>query len=337
MRGFRAVAAVAVAAAVFSSNAEAANELFGWVFSAGSSRLVTFNLVTGARTNVGGTVASCCFVSGGSTIDTSGGRFFFTGNYSTETPGTDPIRLFNISTATGAATTDAQSTGTGNIGVLEWSPSASKLYAIVFQTGSTSAQLNELNPTTGARTTIGSPIANCCSYSGAAALDATGARLFFVGQYSTSPSTPRLFTVNTATGALVVDPAPALVSTNNYNFLEWDPSPGPGTLYAVVRDTVGSDEDLVTINPTTGAVALVGGNLASCCGVSADVASLDPNANRFFFIGTVTGDAAPRLFSLNLATGAVVNNPLLSGSENYNYMKFAPSPLPVTLTTFGAE
>ena len=57
----------AVLLAIGSNPAQAANELFGWVFTSGtpgSSRLVTFNLATGARSTIGSATPDCCFVSG---------------------------------------------------------------------------------------------------------------------------------------------------------------------------------------------------------------------------------------------------------------------------------
>ncbi len=316
--------------------AAAANELFGWVFTGplpGSSRLVTFNLATGARTNVGGTVANCCLVSGDSAIDPAGNRFFFTGNYTTDMAG-DPLRLFTISTVTGLVVDD-DPLAAGNWNFLEWDPLAAKLFAVVAVGGNEG--LYEVNTTTGARTLVGSGIAGCCFVSGGvSALDFDGDRLFFVGRYNADAGTVnRIFTLATGSGALVTDPAPTLPGNRNYNFLEWDPS--PGTLYAVVRDTIGAAEELTTINPADGAAPQVGSDIASCCGVSSGVSGLDPIGDRFFFPGVLGAESPRRLWSLALGTGAVVNNPQLSDTENYNFIEFAPSPLPVGLTGFTIE
>lgn len=330
---------IAFAAGLAARPASAANELFGWVATPGmpgSSRLVTFDTSTGARTTIGAATPACCFVSGASALDGAGGRFFFTGNYLTETPGTDPLRLFTVSTTTGAVIDD-DPLAAGFWNFLEWDATSNRLLAIVNQSSTTT--LYSVDTSTGARTAIGSGVANCCLVGGnVSAIDLDGGRFFFVGRLTTDGgSDSRIFSFDTTTGALVTSPAPLMPATNNYNFLGWDPS--PGILYAVVRDTVNSDEDLLTVNPTTGAVAQVGSSIADCCGVSSGVSTVDPNGNLFYFLGVRSslGETARRLWSLDLATGAVVHNPLLLDTENYNWVEFAADPLPVELTGFTVE
>lgn len=327
----------AVLLAIGSNPAQAANELFGWVFtsgSPGSSRLVTFNLATGARSTIGAATPDCCFASGASALDGPGGRFFFTGNYLSESPGTDPVRLFTVSTTTGAVVDD-DPLAAGFWNFLEWDPGSNQLFAVV-NVASTST-LYTVNTSTGARTAVGAGVANCCLVSGkVSALDIAGDRFFFVARLTTDGGTvSRIFTFDLNSGALVTSPAPLLPSTNNYNFLGWDPT--PGTLFAVVRDTTNSDEDLLTINPTTAAVAQVGASIPDCCGVSSGVGAVDPNGNRFLFLGVRSslGETARRLWTLDLADGSVDNNPLLSDGENYNWVEFAADPLPVELLDFG--
>ena len=190
-----------------------------------------------------------------------------------------------------------------------------------------------------ARTAVGAGVANCCLVSGnVSALDIAGDRFFFVARLTTDAGTvSRIFTFDLSSGALVTSPAPLLSSTNNYNFLGWDPT--PGTLFAVVRDTTNSDEDLLTINPTTAAVAQVGASIPDCCGVSSGVGAVDPNNNRFLFLGVRSslGETARRLWTLDLADGSVDDNPLLSDTENYNWVEFAADPLPVELLDVGVE
>ncbi len=100
------------------------------------------------------------------------------------------------------------------------------------------------------------------------------------------------------------------------------------TLYGVFWDNTTSIEKLVVINPSTGALTAVGTGITNCCFISSGVSTLDPDGDVFYFVGkeSTPPDAPMRIYSINLATGAVISNPVLPSGNNYNFIGFDTSP-----------
>ncbi len=105
------------------------------------------------------------------------------------------------------------------------------------------------------------------------------------------------------------------------------PVSAAGTLYGVFFDTAVSEETLFAVDPATGALTPPGAGIADCCFIASGVSSLDPDAGVFFFMGRRMSDGADdfRIWSLDLASGAVLANPLLPAGNNYNFLEFDPS------------
>lgn len=200
------------------------------------------------------------------------------------------------------------------------------LYGVVFDnTGSVTEHLETINPVTGALTAVGAGIANCCLVpSGVSTLDPVMDRFYFIGSYQTDPGgTQRIFTLGLGSGAVVSDPV--LAAGNNYNFIEVDRT--TGVLYGVVFNTATASERLVTIDPATATVTLVGATVPGCCLVPSGTSSLDPTAGVFYFIGSYMADPpnTSRIFTLDLATGAIVSQPVLPSGNNYNFLEVNPA------------
>ena len=109
------------------------------------------------------------------------------------------------------------------------------------------------------------------------------------------------------------------------------PSPAgaavPDTLWAAIFDFGENNEKLVSIDPATGALTPPGGGIGDCCLVASGVSALDPNGDRFFFIGhSLTIPMDPdRIYSVDLDTGTVLANPPLTEGAagiNYNFVEY---------------
>ncbi|HEX6202680.1 MAG TPA: hypothetical protein VF100_06740 [Thermoanaerobaculia bacterium] len=197
------------------------------------------------------------------------------------------------------------------------------LYGVIFDLAGGSEGLVEVDPASGALTPLGAGIADCCFVSsGVSALDSAGDVFFFIGRTTAEPSgVDHLFAFDLATGALVG--SPLLPAGFNYNFLAHDPS--SGTLYAVVHEIATGSELLAAVDPASGALTPVGAPIAACCGVPSGTSALSPGA-AFHFVGSRSSDALGfRVFSLDLATGAVLADPVLPAGFNYNFLGYDPA------------
>jgi hypothetical protein len=115
-----------------------------------------------------------------------------------------------------------------------------------------------------------------------------------------------LYIINKATGAVVQDIGPLNDATgNNYSITGLAFHPTTGVLYGSTgNNNTAAQATLVTINPATAAVTVVGAFLAgpvSGGGNPATMADLGFNAaGTLYGIGSVGG---PQLYSINIATG----------------------------------
>lgn len=301
-----------------------------------TEKLDVVDPATGGLTAVGGGIAGCCFVpSGVSTFDPADDVFYFVGSYQADPPSTQ--RLFGVDASTGAVLSQPVLPAGFNYNFVEFHPGSGTLYGVVFDTGAGSEKLVTIDPTAGTVTPIGGGIAGCCGVpSGTSALDAAGDVFYFVGGFSADPpGTFRIFALDLGTGAVLSNPV--LPAGFNYNFLEFDRS--PGTLYAVVFETATTTERLEVVDPGTGALMPAGGGIAGCCLVSSGVSALDPNGDVFYFVGAFQADGSEvrRIFGLDLGSGAVLGNPLLPAGRNYNFLEFDPAELPPPPTTVAID
>lgn len=196
------------------------------------------------------------------------------------------------------------------------------LYGVVFDITAGSEGLVVVDPASGGLTPLGSGIADCCFVSsGVSALDPDGDVFFFIGRTMAEPSTVNhLYAFDLGSGALAS--SPLLASGFNYNFLAHDAA--SGTLYAVVHEIATGSELLATVDPATGAVTPVGASIADCCGVPSGTSALSPGM-AFHFIGSRSSDSLGfRIFTLDLATGAVLADPVLPAGFNYNFLGYDP-------------
>jgi hypothetical protein len=293
--------------------------------------------------------ADCCWVSTGvSAIDDGNGNIYFLGAKFTDAS-SSVRRVFKVDVATGAVLSNPLLDGGStdySYSFLEYREATGTLYAVAYNsglaqsTGNTTRQteLLSINTATGAVTTVGSPIANCCwTSSGASALDDDGGYIYFLGaKYDTDTSSQRrVFKINVGTAAVASNPLLDGGSTDyGYNFLERDPV--SGTLYAVaynsgLAQSSGNtirQEELLSINTSTGGVMTVGSGIANCCWVSSGTSGFDGDNGLFYFLGANFSDSSSqrRIYSVNASTGAVVANPLVDGGSttySYNFMEFS--------------
>jgi hypothetical protein len=197
------------------------------------------------------------------------------------------------------------------------------LYAVIFDHAGGSEGLVAVDPATGGLTTLGAGIPGCCFVSsGVSALDSAGDVFYFVGRTMAEPSeVNHLFAFDLATGAQLA--SPILPAGFNYNFLAHDPS--SGSLYAVVHEVATGSELLATVDPVGGGLTPVGAPIPACCGVPSGTSALSPGG-AFHFVGSRSSDALGfRVFSLDLATGAVLADPVLPAGFNYNFLGWDPA------------
>lgn len=304
----------------------ASDNLYAVIFDTltDTEKLVIVDSATGFLTDVGTGIAGCCLISSGvSSIDAAGDVFYFVGRFQADP--SDDQRIFALDLTTGTVLSNPLLPADTNYNFLEFDPGSDNLYAVVFDVPTDTEKLVIVDPATGSLTDVGTGIANCCLIpSGVSALDPDAGVFYFVGRFQAESSDVRhIFGLDLGTGALLSNPL--LPTDTNYNFIEHDPS--PGTLYGVVFDLLASQEKLVEIDPATGALTPVGAGIPNCCGISSGVSALDPNNDVFYFIGALMTESDRRVFSVGLGTGAVLANPLLPTTNNYNFLEFDPTPL----------
>jgi hypothetical protein len=100
----------------------------------------------------------------------------------------------------------------------------------------------------------------------------------------------------------------------------------PGTLYALVYDVSTSQEQVVTVDPATGAITPVGSGIDDCCLIGGfPVYSLDAVTGSFYAAGFLQSDgpgADRRLLGFDAVTGTLVTSPtFIPGIYNHNLFK----------------
>src|SRR5262245_61588230 len=100
----------------------------------------------------------------------------------------------------------------------------------------------------------------------------------------------------------------------------------PGTLYGLVYDVSTAQEQVVTVDPTTGAFTPIGSGIADCCLIGGfPVFALDAVTGSFYAAGFLQSDAPGsdfRLLGFDAVTGTLATSPTLtSGTYNHNLFK----------------
>ncbi len=260
----------------------------------------------------GGIAPTFGYSSGVSAIDRRGQRLFITVQRSGETD----FRVYTLSLRDGSVLASPTIAGSGAstsfFAGLEYDEAEGVLYCVRGRTTGVPGgrQLCTLNPATGVLTGLGSgtPTSTSSSSDGSA-LDPAGNRYFFVGTPN-GETDARIFTFSTATGAITANPTMTGTAASPILGLEYDPA--EGVLYGL--RSVGGARQLVAINTGTGGVVGLGtgtGGVVSSAGADA----LDWARNRFFLVGTASGESSPRLYTFDTVDGSVDANPVMSGSE----------------------
>lgn len=165
--------------------------------------------------------------SGVTALDSAGNRFFFVG-----TPGLETgQRIYSVDTNTGAVLGSPEIAG-GGVLHLEYDDAEDVLYA-VRNPGDAGKQLVSIDTATGAVTAISASFdAPLAVQSGVNALDAAGNEFYFIGT-RTGETDSRLYSINTATGALTSAPVIAESAVKFFSGIVFafssDPPPPPPT------------------------------------------------------------------------------------------------------------
>src|SRR5438034_904972 len=146
-----------------------------------------------------------------------------------------------------------------------------------------------VDPATGAVTPVSASIS---APSGVSTLDAPGNRFFFVGTPGADPN-QHIYTVNTATGALISSPAvSAGVAVLGMAYDE-----GEAKLF-IWQNPGDGGRQIALLDPATGTVTPVSASISPPLGSSSGVVALDAAGNRIFFAGVVTGETESRLYTV---------------------------------------
>lgn len=145
-----------------------------------------------------------------------------------------------------------------------------------------------VDPVTGSVTVLGRP-ATHPSHIGVSSFDFVGRRLFYFGANPPASVTDRLVTFNLSTGIASEVIVPGVLPY----FAEYDPASG--------RVLAPSGPNVISIEPTTGATAIVG---PLPLPVSQGESTYDPVGRRLFYLGLNRSDpSTPRLATVDVAAG----------------------------------
>jgi len=289
----------------------------------GGRQVVIVDPATGAVTPVSGSIsAPSPAASGVNALDAAGNRLFYVATPQAETD----ERIFTVDTVTGALLSSPTIAGGASMPFqsLDYDAGEGALYGLR-NPGDSGRQVVRIDPVTAAITPVSASIdAPNAAPSGVSALDAAGNRFFFVGTPSPDPN-QHIYTVDTATGAVLGSPAVGAgvaVLGMVYDAAEsklfiWQ-NPGDG------------GRQIALLDPVSGAVTPVSASIAPPLGSSSGVVALDAAGNRIFFAGTPSAETDARIYTVDTSTGAVISNPTVTGSafQFFSGLEFSPTPAP---------
>ncbi|HUP60635.1 MAG TPA: hypothetical protein VNA69_09480 [Thermoanaerobaculia bacterium] len=263
--------------------------------------------------------------SGVIALDAGGGRFFFVGTPSSETT----MRIYSVSTTSGIVLANPTISGGGVLG-LEYDETEDVLYALQTPDATSSKRVVRLDTATGVPAAVSGNLATAIGMpSGATTMDAAGNRFFFVGTQD-AETTQRIYSVDTATGALLASPT---ISGDVITGLEYD---SDANVLLGLRTPPDGGKQVVTLDPATGTTTDVSANVAPSLGMASGVTGLDAAGNRFYFVATPNSETDSRIYTIDTATGALVSNPTIVGSASQFMQGLAwapPAPPPVITVT----
>ncbi|HXT22281.1 MAG TPA: hypothetical protein VN811_02200 [Thermoanaerobaculia bacterium] len=185
--------------------------LWGLVFDLGAAeeQVVIVTPSIADRTAIGNTIANCCTIGGFnvSAFNPANGRLYVAGNLLSD-PGGSAKRLLGFDALTGTLVSSPSLSSAWQYNDFEMDPLTGTLYGIVFDAGTSKEFVVTVNPGTGAVTTVGSGIADCCTVSSFNAFDPYAGVLYIMGNRFSDPggSSPRLLGFDVATGTLSTFP-----------------------------------------------------------------------------------------------------------------------------------
>jgi hypothetical protein len=292
----------------------------------GGRQIVTIDPSSAAITTISSSIAPPNGTpSGVIALDREGNRFFFTG-----TPGAESTpRLYAVDTTSGAVLSNPAIEPSTSVQGLEYDEAEDVLYGLRTPAASAGKELVRYDVGTGVATAIGPASTAIGMPSGVTTLDAGGNRFFFIGTQG-SETTQRLYTVNTATGAIVsspeVDSSAAIIG------LEYDDA--DNVLYALRTPLADGGKQVVSLNAATGAATIVSTSIGPSLGIASGVTAIDGAGNRFYFVATPSGDSDSRIYTVNTTTGTLVSSPVIAGSAArfFQGLAFEPAGAPAVIT-----
>jgi hypothetical protein len=314
--------------ALFVSVLLAASALGGTLFGLrnpgdGGRQVVIVDPATGAVTPVSGSIsAPSPAASGVNALDAAGNRLFYVATPIAETD----ERLFTVDTVTGAVISSVTIAGAASAPFqsLDYDAGEGALYGLR-NPGDSGRQVVRIDPATAAITPVSASIdPPNAAPSGVSALDAAGNRFFFAGTPGVDPN-QHIYTVDTATGALLG--SPAIGTTTSVMGMAYDEAEGKLFIWHNPGD---GGRQVALLDPATGAVTPVSGSVSAPLGTSSGVFALDAAGDRAFFAGTPSAETDARVYTVDTNTGAVLSNPTVVGSafQFFSGLEFSPSPAP---------
>jgi len=153
---------------------------------------------------------------------------------------------------------------------------------------------------TGALTTLGTGVADCCSVSGALATRSNDT-VFFIGT-ATGSTAQTLYLLDSNTGNST-QAGQDFATTLKLLALVWDDN--NSRLLALTRATGAgvTTMQLNTVDTTSAALTPIGAGIADCCGVAVGVNALDADNQLWFVVAQPISTPQWQIFTVDLSTG----------------------------------
>lgn len=82
-----------------------------------------------------------------------------------------------------------------------------------------------------------------------------------------------------------------------------------------LRNPGDGGRQVITIDPSTAAIAPISASVDPPNGTPSGVIALDAGGERFFFVGTPSSETTMRIYSVSTSSGAVLSSPTISGGD----------------------